>query len=64
VTKATGHLKSPTQFFTPANPKSTREENDAEEIDFQTGQVSNLMDNTQESAKSPLKPTALDSNLW
>jgi hypothetical protein len=60
VTKVTGQLKSPSQFFTPAGPKTTGEE---EEIDFQAGQISNLTDNTQESTKSPLKPTALDSDL-
>ena len=63
VTKTSGHLKSPTQFFTPAGPKITGEENEEEEIDFQAGQVSNLTDNTKDSAKSPLKPTALENDL-
>ena len=63
VTKTSGHLKSPTQFFTPAGPKITGEENEEEEIDFQAGQVSNLTDNTKDSAKTPLKPTALENDL-
>jgi hypothetical protein len=63
VTRATGNHKSPIQFFTPANPKTTGEEKEIEEIDFQQGQVSNLTDNTQDSDKSPLKPTALEPNL-